>query len=162
MEEYGFIESGGIGMDKKYDSMEGLTEDFKKVLGKAEKVEGSKLAYFWIHLPNKITGYVTHPEDNDYFCGLRIPVKEGELNLKDSLERIYEGEIKDESGSENPRYKVGNTIVQYTWPRKDVIELFTTRSEEEEDFEDKRRELVQLANSLFETLQEDGNIRVLE
>ena len=59
-----------------------------------------------------------------------------------------------------PRYTIDEEIiVQYAWPRRYVIEILTFDEEDEEKFEDIRKKAVQLSNSLFETLKEEGYIR---
>ncbi len=146
----------------RYNPRKGLSEDLLRVIDEAEKIDGHRLGYLFLDLPDKITGLYSCSELTKFFYGLRIPVKEG-LNLGESLKKAWKGKIKDESSSTNHKYKVdGEIIVQYAGPRKDVIEILTFDEENEEKFENIRKKAVQLGNSLFETLQEDGYIRYLE
>ncbi|RLJ02378.1 MAG: hypothetical protein DRP10_01410 [Candidatus Aenigmatarchaeota archaeon] len=143
----------------RYNPREGLNEDLLRVIDEAEKIDGHRLGYLFLNLPDKLTGLYSYPEQTKYSYGLRIPVKKG-LNLGESLKKAWKGNIKDESSSTNLRYKVDEKIiVQYAWPRKDVMEILTFDEEDEEKFEDIRKKVVQLSNSLFETLKEDGYIR---
>ena len=143
----------------RYNPRKGLNEDLLRVIDEAEKIDGHRLGYLFLNLPDKLTGLYSYPEQTKYSYGLRIPVKKG-LNLGESLKKAWKGNIKDESSSTNLRYKVNEKIiVQYSWPRKDVIEILTFDEEDEEKFEDIRKKAVQLSNSLFETLKEEGYIR---
>jgi len=179
-----------VKMYTEYTPRKGLNKDLLRVIDGAEKIDGHRLEYLFLNLPDKLTGLYSYPEQTKYSYGLRIPVKKG-LNLGESLKKAWKGNIKDENsqkpfyekrkiarlrahlrrmlGKGDPRYEElqkiiprytidEEIIVQYAWPRKDVIEILTFDEEDEEKFEDIRKKAVQLSNSLFETLKEEGYI----
>jgi len=78
----------------RYNPREGLSEDLLRVIDGAEKIDGHRLGYLFLNLPDKLTGLYSYPERTKYSYGLRIPVKKKvkfKGIIKESLEGKYKG-----------------------------------------------------------------------
>ena len=142
------------------DKRKGLSEGLLRIIDSAQKVDGHRIGYLFVDLPDRLTGRSNNPEQTGFSYGLRIPVQ-GKFDLEHFLRDVGAQQIIDRSHPQNPRYIADGILVQYSWPRTDVIELFVKASSPQK-FETTKNNLVMLANRLYALLERTGHIKQFE
>jgi len=141
----------------KPDPRKGLSNGLLRIIDRAQKEDGHRIGYLYINLPDRLTSLNHCPEQTNFIYKLRIPVQ-GELDLERFLKSAGVQEMIDESSPQNPRYIADGILVQYSWPRKDVIE-FSGKATSGQEFKVTANKLKKLANGLYRALERTGHIK---
>jgi hypothetical protein len=127
-----------------------LSDELLKIIHLAEEKDGHNRGYLYMNLPNHMTGLNSYPPQNNFLYGLRIPIQE-KFNLEEILIELG---IKNMISEGQERCIVDNILTQID---KTTLEFYGEASTIPE-FEVSVSKLKDLANRVYEVLNESGNI----